>query len=181
MNPRILVAGIGNVFLGDDAFGVEVVRRLADKRLPEGVRVQDFGIRSFDLANTLLEGYDAAILVDALSRGKEPGTLYVLEPDLDSAVDTPVLPGHDLDPSQVFRLARTLGGQLPKVRILGCEPASLEPGLMELSAPVRSALAPALGMLEALVQDYLASLRPSSPLPLSPSGERGRGEEVEGS
>ena len=159
MNPRILIAGIGNVFLGDDAFGVEVVRRLADRRLPEGVRVLDFGIRSFDLASALLDGYDAAILVDALSRGKEPGTLYVLEPDLNSADDTPVIPAHDLDPAKVFRLVQALGGRLPWLRVLGCEPASLEPGLMELSEPVQLAVAQALGILETLVQDYLASAR----------------------
>src|SRR5262245_44581244 len=139
MNPRILIAGIGNVFLGDDAFGVAVVRRLTDKRLPEGVRVLEFGIRGFDLANALLDRYDAAILVDALSRGGEPGTLYVLEPDLDRLDGPPLVEAHDLDPVKVLGAVRALGGRLPWLRVLGCEPASLQPGLMELSEPVQAA------------------------------------------
>ena len=77
---RILIAGIGNIFLGDDAFGVEVARRLVRRRLPDGVRVVDFGIRGLDLTYALLDGYEAVILVDAAPRGGPPGTLYVLEP-----------------------------------------------------------------------------------------------------
>src|SRR5262245_23984623 len=118
MNPRILIAGIGNIFLGDDAFGVEVVRRLADRHLPEGVRAHDFGIRGFDLANALLDGYDAAILVDALARGEEPGTLYVLEPDVDLPEDTTPIPAHDLHPAQALRLVQAQGGRLPWLRVL---------------------------------------------------------------
>ncbi|MGH7848434.1 MAG: hydrogenase maturation protease, partial [Candidatus Binatia bacterium] len=77
MTPaKILVAGIGNIFLGDDGFGVEVARELAKRKLPESVRVVDFGIRGFDLAYALLDGYDLTILVDAAPRGGLPGTLY---------------------------------------------------------------------------------------------------------
>src|SRR3954462_334859 len=83
--PRLLIAGVGNIFLGDDAFGVEVVQRLARRPLPEGIRVVDFGIRGLDLAYALLDGYEATILVDALPRGGPPGTLYVLEPELEAS------------------------------------------------------------------------------------------------
>ena len=86
--PTILIAGIGNIFLGDDAFGVEVAQRLAGKKLPRGVRAIDFGIRGFDLAYALLDGTDVTILLDACPRGEKPGTLYVIEPDLDS-LDAP--------------------------------------------------------------------------------------------
>src|SRR6266853_193590 len=83
--PRVLIAGVGNIFLGDDAFGVEVAQRLARRPLPEGVRVVDFGIRGLDLAYALLDRYEAVVLVDAAPRGGAPGTIYVLEPELGSA------------------------------------------------------------------------------------------------
>src|SRR6185437_16124428 len=91
MNPKLLVAGIGNIFLGDDAFGVEVVQRLAQRTLPENVIVKDFGIRSYDLAYALMDHWDLAILVDALPRGGEPGTVYTLEPEM-SATRTQATP-----------------------------------------------------------------------------------------
>ena len=172
--PRILVGGVGNIFLGDDAFGVEVVRCLAGRRLPDGVRVVDFGIRGLDLAYALLDGYDAAILVDTLSRGHEPGTLYVLEPDLDREEDPPdtLIQTHNLDPFQVLRLVQALGGRLPWLRVVGCEPADLGERLMDLSEPVRAAVAQAAELLETLVEDYRAAARNPSPYPL-PRGERG--------
>src|SRR5262245_23726453 len=109
--PRILVAGIGNIFLGDDAFGVEVAQQMAHRTLPEGVRVVDFGIHSFDLAYALLDNYDATILVDAVPRGGAPGTLYLIEPALDQldAFDGQTLEGHDMNPVKVLQLAKTLG------------------------------------------------------------------------
>ncbi len=152
---RILIAGIGNIFLGDDAFGVEVVRRLVQRPLPEEVRVIDFGIRGFDLACALQEGYDVAILVDATPRGGTPGTLYLLEPDLD-APENPqelALEPHGLDPVHVFRLARTMGGKAPRVLLVGCEPATPEEGQMELSEPVQGAVIEALALIEALIAD----------------------------
>src|SRR6476659_8714525 len=107
--PRVLIAGVGNIFLGDDGFGVEVVQRLAQRPLPDGVRVVDFGIRGLDLTFALLDGYEAVILVDAVPRGGVPGTLYVLEPE-PGAADEPGAPGtmvelHSLDPAKVLRLA----------------------------------------------------------------------------
>ena len=118
----VLIAGIGNVFLGDDGFGVEVARRLAERELPAGVKVADFGIRGMDLAYELQEDYDAAVLVDAVPRGGEPGTLYVIEPELEAA--GPVLDAHAMDPVRVLGLARTLGTLPPRVLVVGCEPAT---------------------------------------------------------
>src|SRR4029077_13376811 len=113
MKQRMLVAGIGNIFLQDDGFGVEVVRRLAAESLPEWVRVADFGIRGVHLAYDMLDGdYDAAILVDAAPRGGQPGTVYLIEPDIE-AVDTrePVsLDAHGMDPQGVLQTIKTLGG-----------------------------------------------------------------------
>jgi hydrogenase maturation protease len=152
--PRILVAGIGNVFLGDDGFGVEVVARLAGRRLPGGVEVADYGIRGFDLACALMDGYDAAILVDAMPRGEPPGTLCVLEAELDDVDGAEPVNGHGLDPVEVFRLVRRFGGTLPPTYVVGCEPATLdaEPdGGMELSQPVAAAVDEAVDLVGALV------------------------------
>jgi hydrogenase maturation protease len=154
--PRILVAGVGNVFLADDGFGVEVVRRLADRPLPAGVTVADFGIRGMDLAYEMQEDYDAVVLVDAVPRGKPPGTLYVIEAEPDPgvrAVDT-----HGMDPVKVLALAQTLGRVPGRVLVVGCEPAVRMTGaeeeiVMELSAPVRAALGEAVAIVESLVED----------------------------
>lgn len=155
----VLVAGIGNVFLADDGFGVEVARRLAQRELPAGVKVADFGIRGMDLAYELQEDYDAAILVDAVPRGQPAGTLYVIEPDLVDAES--VLDAHSMDPVRVLGLARTLGSLPSRVLVLGCEPAtanSIEDGdlVMGLSPPVSAAIEKAVEMVEALLEDLLA-------------------------
>jgi hydrogenase maturation protease len=152
--PRILIAGIGNIFFGDDAFGVEVVRRFEGRAVPEGVRVVDFGIRGIDLAYALTDGCDVAILVDAVQRGGEPGRLYLIEPDLDpSDLPPPGMEPHSLDPWRVLGLARSLGGKMGRVLLVGCEPASFEAenGSMELSEPVQSAVGEAVAMIESLV------------------------------
>jgi hydrogenase maturation protease len=158
---RILVAGVGNIFLGDDAFGVEVVRRMQHRPVRPEVRVIDFGIRGIDLAYALLEEYDGAILVDAVPRGGEPGTLYVLKPDIDNLGEPgpgpPVVEAHRLDPVNVLRLALALGGPAPSLRIVGCEPATLDPaedGRPVLSGPVEAAVAGAITLIEALIQEW---------------------------
>jgi hydrogenase maturation protease len=154
--PRILVAGIGNVFLGDDGFGVAVADRLVRSELPAGVHVEDYGIRGMDLAYALHE-YDVAVFVDATPRGGAPGTLYVIEPELDD--DAPVGPdAHGMDPVKVLALARALGGPVPRVLVLGCEPATRmsaddEEIVAELSEPVRAALEGAVRLVESLVDD----------------------------
>lgn len=153
--PRILVAGIGNIFLGDDAFGVEVVRRLAERPLPAGVRVVDFGIRGLDLTYALMDGYDTVILVDAVPRGEPPGTLFVLEPPIPGAADAqPVVEGHNLDPAKVLRLVAALGGQVKHLILVGCEPEPPADGddmRMELSEPVRLAVEEAAKLVESLI------------------------------
>src|SRR5579864_6126066 len=125
--PVVLVAGIGNIFLGDDGFGVEVVKRLAGSKLPRGVRVADFGIRGFDLAYALQDGYETTILVDACPRGEAPGTLYVVEPDPNAldAGDAPqgVVETHGMNPMNVLRMAKAMNGGMKKILLVGCEPA----------------------------------------------------------
>jgi len=154
MSGKVLVAGIGNIFLGDDAFGVEVVNRLAQRSLPGNVCVVDFGIRSFDLAYALMEDWDLVVLVDALPRGGEPGTLYAVEPELPKGGVPPDLDAHTMNPVAVLQMVTALGGEVGHILVVGCEPASVEPdadGNMGLSDPVAAALDGAVDMVERLI------------------------------
>lgn len=155
MNDKILVAGIGNIFLGDDAFGVEVVDRLAKRPLPSGVCVADFGIRSYDLAYTLMEDWELVILVDALPRGGEPGTLYAMETELpEGDAVPPSLDAHSMDPVAVLQLVRALGGEVGRILVVGCEPEGAEPdedGNIGLSKAVSAAVDEAVRMVEELI------------------------------
>lgn len=155
---RILIAGIGNIFHGDDAFGVEVANTLAKRSLPAEARVVDFGIRGFDLAYALLDGYDVTILVDATARGGRPGTLYTIEidPAAASGLDEPRadVATHGMNPMRVLRMAQAMGGATGRILLVGCEPETLgsdEEGQMGLSATVAAAVEPAADMVEALV------------------------------
>ncbi len=155
---RVLVAGIGNVFMGDDGFGVELARALMDRPLPAGVEVKDFGIRGMDLMYALGEGWDAALLLDATPRGGEPGTVYVIEPRTDP--DALSLDTHGMDPVRVLRLASELGPVPARILVVGCEPAVRMTGeeddvLVELSEPVRHALDGAVGVVERLLGEIV--------------------------
>lgn len=157
MEANILVAGVGNIFLGDDAFGVEVVQKLASRPLPENVRVVDYGIRSYDLAYALMEPWQLVILVDAVSRGDAPGTVYMIEPELPPADAAPSSGGfdaHTMNPDSVLELVTALGGTPSRMIVVGCEPASLDPdetGQIGLSAAVRDAIDTAIRMIEELI------------------------------
>jgi hydrogenase maturation protease len=158
---RILVAGVGNIFLGDDAFGVEVAQRLLKRPQPDGVRVVDFGIRGRDLAYSILDGYDAVVVIDAMPRGGAPGTLYVVEPEIPKetteANQAALVEGHNLDPARVLKLMTALGGHVDRLVIVGCEPGIfLEDDLSDgMSLPVAAALDPAVEMVESLVGSLL--------------------------
>jgi hydrogenase maturation protease len=132
MSNRVLVAGIGNIFQGDDGFGVEVAARLAGGPLPEGVIVKEFGIRGVHLAYELLESYDGVVLVDAVPMGEPPGTVVVIEPDSPPGggdEETPVLDAHTMSPDVVLQTLARLGGSLEQVYVVGCQPSSLEEGI----------------------------------------------------
>jgi len=166
--PTVLVAGIGNIFLGDDGFGVEVVRRLASLKLPETVRVADFGIRGFDLAYALQDGYEATILVDACPHGEAPGTLYVIEPDLkvldDPAAPQPAIEAHAMNPVTVLRTARAMNIEVKNVLVVGCEPDTLggEEGQMGLSAAVEAAVDEAVTLVGSVINKILEQRKPNS-------------------
>jgi hydrogenase maturation protease len=153
ITPRILIAGVGNLFMGDDAFGCEVARRMAQRSLPDGVRVIDFGIRSLDLTYAMLERYDAVILVDAAPRGHVPGTLFVIEPRVSEAQNV-TLDGHGMDPVKVLEAVAALGGSVDRVLVVGCEPAPRDPDAdweMSLSEPVKAAVEEAIPLIESLI------------------------------
>jgi len=154
----ILVAGIGNIFFGDDAFGSEVARRLADRPVPENVHVKDFGIRGLDLVYALLDGYDAVILIDAIPRGGAPGTLYTIEPDLSELGTNAEIEAHGMDPMRVLAVAQSIGTKLKSVRIVGCEPSKLEhdDGYIGLSPQVGAAVNEAIRIVESLIQEAFA-------------------------
>ncbi|MFU8852840.1 hydrogenase maturation protease [Micromonospora sp. SL1-18] len=164
---RVLVAGIGNIFLGDDAFGVEVVRRLRDTVLPTGVEVSDYGIRGMHLAYDLLDArHDVLVMVDALPLDEPPGTLAVLQVDLDDpgwtlrpadVLEAPAADGHGMDPESVLRLLRSLGGRVDRVLVVGCQPAVLDER-MELSAPVAGAVDEAVRTVVGIAREEAARL-----------------------
>lgn len=155
----VLVAGIGNIFLGDDGFGVEVARRLLTRPRPAAVRVVDFGIRGLDLAYALQDGYENTILVDAFPHGQTPGTVSIVEPDLkdlSTSVEDFVQP-HAMHPMNVLRMAAAMNGPLKRVLLVGCEPADLggDEGHMGLSEAVEAALDEAVNRIEVLVSQIL--------------------------
>jgi hydrogenase maturation protease len=167
---RLLVAGVGNIFLADDAFGPEVIRALDRSPLPPEVRVRDFGIRGMDLAYELLDGYATAVLVDAASRGHRPGTLSLIEPELPDGGPAAAPPeAHGMDPEKVLALAAHLGdGPLPRVLVLACEPQvrprgdeDIAPGL---SALVHGAVDRAVEALHTMVPVLLADPAATPPL-----------------
>ena len=156
---RTLVAGIGNIFMSDDAFGAEVAQRLLTdgEPIPDGVKIVDFGIRGIHLAYELLDGYDCAILVDATEQGGEPGTVYVMEPDLErietesGLAEAGIADAHGMDPLSVLALLRSLGGEVRRLLVVGCEPETTEDG-MGLSEPVAAAVGEAVQAVRDLLR-----------------------------
>lgn len=160
--PRILVAGVGNIFLGDDAFGVEVVHHLARRNPPPCVKISGFGIRDFDLVHALLDEYDLTIIVDAAARGGLPGTLHKIEPDLSEieALDDQVvaIEPRGMDLFQVFSMVKSMGGTFHRMVVVVCEPgepADEDDGYMGLSAAVSAAIDEAVVMVESTIREAM--------------------------
>ncbi|GAA3795560.1 hydrogenase maturation protease [Streptomyces phyllanthi] len=159
---RLLVAGVGNIFMADDGFGPEAAAALARRPLPDGVHVADFGIRGLDLAYRMLDGYDTVLLLDATPHGQRPGTLSVIEPDLAALPAEGAPEAHAMDPVKVLALARRLGdGELPRVLVVGCEPEVRMTGdepdvVVGLSEPVREAVERCVPFVESLIAEILA-------------------------
>jgi hydrogenase maturation protease len=170
---KVLLAGVGNIFLTDDGFGAEVARRLANEPLPDGVLVQDFGIRGVHLAYELMNGYDLAILIDSAQRCGPPGTLYVIEPSIEDADGpaaaiagqevggmpaAPLIDAHGMEPGGVLSLLRTLDGDPVRLLVVACEPASVEEG-MGLTVAVEVAVPEAIRLVKEVLDRELAGDR----------------------
>jgi hydrogenase maturation protease len=181
MSRQTLIAGIGNVFLSDDAFGVEVARRLTERPLPEGVRAEDYGIRGIHLAYELLEGYDTLVLIDAVPIGEPPGTLAVMEPEMDAGdgdpnlsdfSDTSAVPmadAHSMSPDVVLASLAGLGGSVGRIVIVACQPADVCEG-MGLSPAVAAVVEDAAD----LCLEVLAACPCRSPFAHPPEGGTSR-------
>jgi hydrogenase maturation protease len=157
---RVLVAGIGNVFFADDGFGVAVAQRLQERELPRGVDVVDFGIRGMDLVFALGEGYDVALFVDAVPRGEEPGTVFLIEPQIEESDEPVMLDAHGMDPVKVLTLAGQLGPAPERILLIGCEPLTGVSGdeeelVGELSEPVLAAVDVAVELIEQTLRELL--------------------------
>jgi hydrogenase maturation protease len=150
MAPRVLVAGIGNLFLGDDGFGPEVVRRLvAEHSPPPGVTVTDYGIRGMHLAYDLLAGYDALVLVDALPAAGSPGDVVVLEVGPDD-LGPGEFDAHGMNPVAVLAGFTRLGGTLPRTYVVGFRTADVDEGI-DLSPAATGAVPAAIAAIRALL------------------------------
>ena len=154
----VLVAGVGNIFLRDDGFGVEVIKQLMAHPVPEGAKVVDFGIRGVHLAYELMDGYDALVLVDAAPHGQVPGTVSLLEPNFETLPESPasggLLDAHGMEPTSVFSLLQSLGETPAKTLIVACQPADTDDGI-GLSDPVAAAVEPAVELIRTVLAEEL--------------------------
>jgi hydrogenase maturation protease len=159
MTGKVLIACIGNIFLGDDGFGVEVASRLSQRKLPAGAIVKDFGIRGFDLACALIEPWDLVIMVDAMPRGGEPGSIYVMELDDDCGAPAELMNAHGLHPACALELARTMGEVSARLLLVGTEPAEFggEDGRMGLSPAVAKVIESTCDTVEEIAGEFLST------------------------
>jgi hydrogenase maturation protease len=164
--PSVLVAGVGNLFLRDDGWGCEVARQLGRQQLPEGVRVVDYGIGGIHLAYELLDGVDLLVLLDALPRGVEPGTVTLMETDPDAS-PRPGVDSHAMDPATVLASVRALGGTPPPTLLVGCEPADVSEGI-GLSPALLHAIAPAIDLVHEVLAKH--GQTPEGPREAAPTG-----------
>ena len=153
----ILVAAVGNLWLGDDGFAGEVAKRLRERELPSDVAVADFGTGGLDLAYEVMRGYEALVLVDTSRQGGAPGTLYVMEADPESVggpiEDGEVLDPHGMDPQTVLRFVKAVGGWPGKVVVVACEPAQIEEVAIGLSPAVQGAVDTATDLVVETVEE----------------------------
>jgi hydrogenase maturation protease len=160
---RVMIAGVGNIFMKDDGFGVEVVKRMMNKEFPEGVELRDFGTGGLKLAYDLMKGYDCLILLDASRRGGNPGTLYVIEPnerEFQSTIEEgDSIDPHGSDPVTVLRFVKAFGSWPGKVMIVACEPTSTDDFEIGLSSPVRASVDKAVEFVDEIINGIYSNIK----------------------
>ena len=161
LKKRVMIAGIGNIFMKDDGFGSAVVQKMSHKQFPEGVELKDFGTGGLKLAYDLMKGYDGLIFIDASARGGTPGTMYLIEPSEDDFSGDleqggPINP-HDADPATVLRFVKSIGAWPGKVSIIACEPQTTEDFSIGLSESVNTAIDQAIEMVDELIQQIYST------------------------
>ncbi len=168
--PRVLVVGVGNVLHGDDGFGVEVARRLADRALPPTVSVAETGIGGIHLVHELMAGYDALVVVDAVDRDRPPGTVMVIEADVIDVDPLPVEERHDLladmhlaTPERALMVAKAVGVLPDRTIMIGCQPAEIQTLGIGLTSVVEEAVDTAATEIERLVWELSAPARKVDP------------------
>ncbi|MEO6221202.1 MAG: hydrogenase maturation protease [Ginsengibacter sp.] len=160
---RVMIAGVGNMFMKDDGFGGAVIKKMLNKTFPEGVEIKDFGTGGLKLAYDLMKGYDGLILLDASQRGEKPGTLYVIEPEEGSVESNledggPIDP-HGCDPATILRFVKGIGAWPAKVLIVACEPTNVEDFEIGLSEPVIQAVDKAVELVEDILKDIYTEVK----------------------
>jgi len=172
---RVLVAGVGNTLRVDDGFGVVVARRLQAMRLPEGVNVMETGISGMSLVQELMEGYEALIVVDIVDRGRPPGTIMLIEPDLPDATvmshderHSLTANTHEANPSAVMTMAKAMGTLPPHVLMVACQPLDAFGLGMELSPVVAAAVDVAVAEVERHLEELCSG--PVEVVPKSGTG-----------
>lgn len=160
---RVMIAGVGNMFMKDDGFGGAVIKKMMDKTFPEGVEIKDFGTGGLKLAYDLMKGYDGLILLDASQRGEKPGTLYVIEPEESSFASNledggPIDP-HGADPATILRFVKGIGAWPAKVLIVACEPGTIDDFEIGLTEPVNAAVDKAVELIDDLLKDIYSEVK----------------------
>jgi hydrogenase maturation protease len=158
-----MIAGVGNIFMKDDGFGSEVIKKILHKAFPEGVEIKDFGTGGLKLAYDLMKGYDGLILLDASARGEQPGTLYVIEPaenDIDGNLENgTIIDPHGSDPATVLKFVKSIGAWPAKVLIVACEPQNVDDFEIGLSEPVNAAIDKAIELVEEIIKEIYAGTK----------------------
>lgn len=162
IRKRVIIAGVGNMFMKDDGFGGAVIKKMMGKEFPEGVEVKDFGTGGLKLAYDLMKGYDGLILLDASSRGEKPGTLYVIEPnenDIDADLEHAPIDPHGADPVTVLRFVKSIGSWPAKVLIVACEPETIDEFEIGLSDSVNASVDKAIEMVDEIIKDIYSEIK----------------------
>lgn len=163
LKKRVMIAGAGNMFLKDDGFGGAVIKKMLNKKFPEGVEIKDFGTGGLKLAYDLMKGYDGLVLIDASKRGEKPGTLYIIEPDEKEfnpdLAEGDLIDPHGADPATVLRFVKAVGAWPAKVLIVACEPETVDDFEIGLSDHVSASVDEAVQLVVEIINEIYTGIK----------------------